>query len=336
MSPLPEIDVLIPLYHGRNTIKDCLESLMAQQEVSLKPYMLDNGCPENTGEWAGYVLAQHPSITWVLLEEPHNIGFASGMNRLYAESSSELILFLNQDVVLAPDHLKILASALERHPDWAGAGGTLYRIQDNAPRTIDTTGHLIFHDRIVRNRGAGKVVGDTFLSPFPEGEIFGLSAACVLYRRSALEASREKEGPFDPDFFSYFEDIDLDYRIHRSGWKSGYAPDATGWHALAGSGGRKELEVRTRAYGNRCRILWKHESFSSLIPDIFPILAQDIYSFMQTLLTDPLVWLTGPWVLLPSISSILARRKRMDKKWGVDRNWIKKWLRPESERFSER
>jgi GT2 family glycosyltransferase len=336
MPDIPRISVLVPLYRGRGTIKACLESLIAQKDVDLEILLLDNGCPESTGESAGHFPAQQNSVKWELLEEPGNIGFAAGMNELYARSTCPLVLFLNQDVILAPDHLAILARALNGHPRWGGATGTLFRQDSRDKRIIDTTGHVIFRDRIVRNRGAGHAPGPDGRPEYPEGEVFGVSAACALFRREALEAAREEEGPFDPDFFAYFEDIDLDYRMRRAGWELGYVPDAVGWHALGGSKGRREFAVRLRAYGNRRRILWKHETCGSLLPDLLPILAQDTFASIRALVTDPVVWLLGPWILFLDIPRLMLRRKRLDLKFGTDRKWIRKWLRPEEERWKGR
>jgi len=122
MSDAPKISVLIPLYRGRKTIKSCLESLLAQDSIELEILMLDNGCPDGTGEWAGDFMAQQTSVfTWKILDVPANIGFAAGNNLLYAQSTFPHVLFLNQDIELAPGHLKILADALERHLDWGGS-----------------------------------------------------------------------------------------------------------------------------------------------------------------------------------------------------------------------
>jgi len=331
--------VLIPLYRGRATIRACLDSLLNQKGTPIEILLLDNGCPEDSGEWAGWRLSQQKAVEWRLLEEPRNIGFAAGMNKLFAESAGDLVCFMNQDVTLEPDHLSLLADALEKHRDdrWAGVCGALFRTTGGA-RTgvIDTTGHVIFRDRIVRNRGAGRVLDPDESPPYPAGEVFGLSAACSLYWREALEAVREEEGPFDPDFFAYFEDIDLDYRLHRGGWRVGYIPEALGSHVLAGSGGRKELGIRIRAYGNRRRIMWKHESISSVLPDLGPILMQEIYGWSKALMTDPAAWIVGPWVFYRSLPGVLRRRRRLDRMLGVDRSWIRKWLRAEAERWSER
>ncbi len=338
MHSIPRISVLIPLYRGRNTIHACLDSLVNQQDVSLEILLLDNGCPEDTGEWAGYRLSQNRGApAWKLLEEPGNIGFAAGMNKLYAHSGAPWVCFMNQDVELSPSHLNLLVSALQANSRWAGVCGTLLRSSDSeGARTIDTTGHVIFRDRVVRNRGGGKVLRPGESPQWPAGEVFGLSAACSLYRREALESAREEEGPFDPDFFAYFEDIDLDYRLHRAGWRLGYVPAAEGTHSLGGSGGRRELAVRLRAYGNRRRIMWKHESLESLFVDLGPIFVQEMYGFFRALVTDPLAWLIGPSFFARTIPGVLRRRARMDRTWGTDRSWIREWLRPERERWRDR
>lgn len=332
----PGISVLIPLYRGKGTIKACLESLVGQDGVDLQVLLLDNGCPDKTGEWAGYYLGglENPP-EWRLFEEKANIGFAAAMNKLYDASGASWICFLNQDVVLGQNHLQTLMTALENDKKLAGVCGTLFRPPaDNVKKIIDTTGHVIFRDRIVRNRGVGiGFEGPGY--PYPAGEVFGLSAACSVYSREALEASREPEGPFDPDFFSYFEDIDLDYRIHRAGWGLGYIPEATAIHAHAGSGGRNELKIRLRAYGNRRRIMWKHESIRSLMPDLIPIIMQDAYASIRALFTDPVAWLLGPWVFIASLGSVLERRRNLDQKFGTDRSWIRRWLLPETERMKK-
>ncbi len=335
MNNKPDISILIPLYRGKDSIHECLESILAQDQASIELLLLDNGCPEDTGEWAGYWLSsQDVGFSWKLLEEKTNTGFAAAMNRLYSESSGTFILCLNQDVVMDRDHVSVLLDALGGNENWAGVTGTLIRPGTTGEgRLIDTTGHIIFRDRIVRNRGTGLPFTSLEDLPWNDGEVFGVSAACAMYRREAIESVREEEGLFDPDFFSYFEDIDLDYRLHRGGWKLGWVRNATGSHALGGSKGRKELGVRIRAYGNRRRLILKHESISSLLPDLGPIMLQEIYGFVRALLIDPIASVAGPIHFLSSLGRVIKRRKRLDTNLGRDRTWIRQWLQSQRERF---
>jgi GT2 family glycosyltransferase len=43
--------------------------------------------------------------------------------------------------------------------------------------------------------------------------------------------------PFDPSFFMYCEDVDLNWRSQLAGWKCWYAPQAIVYHKLSATGG---------------------------------------------------------------------------------------------------
>jgi N-acetylglucosaminyl-diphospho-decaprenol L-rhamnosyltransferase len=65
-----------------------------------------------------------------------------------------------------------------------------------------------------------------------------LSGACVLVRKSAFD----EIGGFDTGFFMYFEDVDLGYRLGKSGHRNVYEPAAvvthTGAHSTNSDSGR--------------------------------------------------------------------------------------------------
>jgi hypothetical protein len=57
-------------------------------------------------------------------------------------------------------------------------------------------------------------------------EIFCPSGACALYRRVALE----DVGFFNEDFFMFFEDLELGFRLQLRGWRSLLVPQSIGYH----------------------------------------------------------------------------------------------------------
>ena len=68
-----------------------------------------------------------------------------------------------------------------------------------------------------------------------DGEIFAPCAAAALYRRSTfLEV-----GGFDQDYFCYFEDIDLGFRLRLLGYHCRYVPDAVVLHVGSAVTGRR-------------------------------------------------------------------------------------------------
>jgi GT2 family glycosyltransferase len=66
-------------------------------------------------------------------------------------------------------------------------------------------------------------------------EIFGACGGAVVYRRRVFE----EVGGFDEAFFTFYEDIDWDFRAQLAGYRCRYVPSAVAYHmasATIGSG----------------------------------------------------------------------------------------------------
>jgi GT2 family glycosyltransferase len=59
-------------------------------------------------------------------------------------------------------------------------------------------------------------------------DIFAASGAASFYRIKALE----QVGLFDEDFFAYYEDVDLGFRLQLAGWKAAFVPSALVYHRI--------------------------------------------------------------------------------------------------------
>ncbi len=106
----------------------------------------------------------------------------------------------------------------------------------SATPVIQNAGTLILHDGSGRDRGA-IVRGTEVFQEDDEGqygrleEVFAGCGAALLLRKAMLE----DVGVFDDDFFMYYEDMDLSWRMRRLGWKVLYVPDAVVRHLHCGS-----------------------------------------------------------------------------------------------------
>ncbi|MGH7743507.1 MAG: hypothetical protein ACREQ5_01615, partial [Candidatus Dormibacteria bacterium] len=82
----------------------------------------------------------------------------------------------------------------------------------------------------------GKYTRDEILSAIylQGGEVFGTSASSAFYRRDALL----EVGAFPEEFAAYFEDVDLSFRLHWSGYRIVYEPASVVWHRVSASHGR--------------------------------------------------------------------------------------------------
>ena len=118
-----------------------------------------------------------------------------------------------------------MADAAARWPS-AGALGPLIRNTDGeiypSARALPSLGRGIGHalpgggGRAIR----GRPPTDNERGAPQEGPVGWLSGSCLLVRRAAFDAV----GGFDPDYFMYFEDVDLGERLGRAGWQNVYVP----------------------------------------------------------------------------------------------------------------
>lgn len=224
----------------------CLDSLLAQTYENLEILIIDNCSGDGTAQkvreyFESKNAAGAAAPRWRLLENEKNTGFAAGTNQGIKESSGDLVLMVNQDIVMAPDCIEKLAESFEDEKVGA-VQGKLWRMkiekgQVEKTRLIDSAGLLIFKNRRIVARGQGETDKGQFDK---KQEIFGADGALPMYRRAALEDAKvclEKCEYFDEDFVAYKEDVDLGWRLRLLGWQAVYEPQAAAWHArTAGEG----------------------------------------------------------------------------------------------------
>ncbi len=85
------MSVIVPAYRQATFIEGCLDSIARQDHESLEVVVVDDGCPDGSGE----VAERHPSRPRVIRQP--NAGVAAARNRGIEESEGELIAFLDAD-----------------------------------------------------------------------------------------------------------------------------------------------------------------------------------------------------------------------------------------------
>jgi GT2 family glycosyltransferase len=113
---------------------------------------------------------------------------------------TEFVALINSDVELEPNWLSELVRTLEAYPDACSASGKMLHFHER--HLLDGTGDQLHWSTLAVRRGQGEAdegQSDT------EGPVLAASAAAGLFRREAFE----QVGLMDPDFFCWFEDVDL-------------------------------------------------------------------------------------------------------------------------------
>ena len=158
-------------------------------------------------------------------------------------------------IKLATDAVK---EVKEVHLRWPGGEATIKAEAEEQPvevrvpagaRLVDqlnNAGNLVYADGHGADRGAGEVDRGQYDRP---EEVFGFSGAAVCFRTAALRDA----GCFDDDFFLYYEDTDLAWRLRARGWQVRYVPAAVVRHEHSATTG--EWSPRWWFWVDRNRLL---------------------------------------------------------------------------------
>ncbi len=223
MSGLPSATVAIVNWNGRHLLAECLPSVFALDypRADLACLVVDNGSTDGSLEW---LRREWPAVR--VIAHPDNRGFAAAANDAAAAATSGVVAFLNNDCRVDAAWLRHLASVLDA-TDATAAGSCML---DWEGTRIDFGGAAMNFHGHGSNRGFGRpyvagAPGD------PEPALFGCGGALAVDRARFLAA-----GGFDAEYFAYFEDVDLGWRLWVLGERVLYVPAALAYHRHRGSG----------------------------------------------------------------------------------------------------
>lgn len=270
--------ILIVTWNGLHHLKTFLPSVCATEYPDFEIILADNASTDGSVEW---VNEHYPEVIVATFED--NYGYCGGNNRAVETASKEILLFLNNDVKVNPDWLyginkcfghdefigavqpKILSYNEPKYFEYAGAAGGF----------IDKFGYPFCRGRIFETVEKDDHQYDEV------SEIFWASGAALAIKRGLFI----ELGGFDEDFEFHMEEIDLCWRVHRSGFKVFYTPESTVFHLGGGSlamGSPRKVYYNFR---NNLFMLWKNYSTSELILR-FPIrLKLDVIAAWKSLLS---------------------------------------------------
>jgi N-acetylglucosaminyl-diphospho-decaprenol L-rhamnosyltransferase len=272
---VPDLSVAVVSYNTCGLLRACLASLIARQaagEASLEIVVADNGSSDGSREM---VHAEFPLVTWLELGE--NVGFGRANNAALLDATGRYFCLLNSDAEALPGALAQTLAYLDAHPDVGLAGGQLLwpdgRLQTSwgSDPTLAGVWEEQTFLREVRGRlgkdgpskdnpptpNSGGVIrtggdrtGAAFPNPNPTPPELGaggpkdveqICGAYMVVRRKAWQ----QVGGFDPAYFMYNEDVDLNVRLRRAGWRVVFLPDVHITHHL-GASSRADWQTRAR------------------------------------------------------------------------------------------
>ncbi|MEP7105634.1 MAG: glycosyltransferase family 2 protein [Chloroflexota bacterium] len=218
----PRASVVVVNYNGRHYLDTCLEALLAQElEGGFEVILVDNGSGDGS---ADHVRQRWPEVQ--LVEAGANLGFAGGNNLGIGQARGRHLVLINNDTRARPGWLAALVAAAEA--DARVGAVTPKLVYMDRPGVIQNAGSLLLSDGSGADRGAGEEDRGQLDA---REEVFGLCGCGALLRREMLD----DVGAFDEDFFAYYEDTDLSWRMRLRGWRVLYEPAAVVEHVHSGT-----------------------------------------------------------------------------------------------------
>ena len=235
----PKLSVVVVNWNGRRWIRRCLQHLQTQDFRDFETLVVDNGSDDGSLE---IISNEYPEVK--LLARRENIGFAAANNYAAKIARSEWLVLLNNDAFPDRCWLLNLTDAAEKNPQFAGFASC--QLLHDDPTQLDGAGDTYHCAGIAWRAGHRQPYGSPWDQP---REIFGPCAAAAMYRRREFLAC----GGFDEDYFCYFEDVDLAFRMQLQGNRFFYVPHAKVRHV--GSASHGHVSALARYHGHR-NMVW--------------------------------------------------------------------------------
>ncbi len=348
---MPKLSVHLASWNSAKYIPYLFESLRKQTFQDWFFYIVDNASADNSVELLNKEL-ENFSIPYKIIENKENLGFAPAHNQAFADTNSEYFLLLNHDMYLQPDCLEKMVNFLDTNKEVAAVSPRLMKwdfskianegLEKSFSNQIDALGLKVFRNRRVIEQYTqfdwGELKKNSLFSNKDTVEVFGVSGAFPMFRRSSIKTVQFDNGEFlDGSYHSYKEDVDLAYRLRIAGLKSYVLLDTVAYHDRAGAG-PKEMDdktaienrknqsswVRYHSYKNHLRTLYKNEYWQNLILDLPWILWYELKKFSYLLVFERTV-LKGLTEVWQGRIELKNKREQIVKTRKVNWNDLRKW-----------
>ncbi len=215
-----ELSVILVSFNDRIHLEQCLRSLLAVlPEKNMEIVVVDNNSSDGSPD---LVKNRFPDVK--LIRNKENFGFARACNLGIRASVGEFVLFLNIDTDVYVQALNVLLKKIRENPSIGAVGPAL--LSDQKTYQVSFGKRIDFFSEFIQKGFFNLYYAKKLKSDNKIRDVGWLSAACMLARRKALE----EVGCFDENYFLYFEDIDLCYKMRQAGWTLRFLPQEHIFH----------------------------------------------------------------------------------------------------------
>jgi len=236
LQSVNQVDLIILDLDGGEMLQACLASIEGQTVTPRSVIVWDNGSAIPVAER----VASDYSFTLIIQRSEKNQGFTGGINRAMDLVTAPYVGWINNDALLDSAWVEVLTETLDSE---SKLGAVQTRIRRDS-RMLDGAGIEIDRGTFVQ---AGHLA--PINSYVPARPAWGVSATAALYKVAALREVAIGARVLHPDFFAWYEDVELCARLHEGGWRTAVLPQLLATHAGSRSAvviGGRAMFLRTR------------------------------------------------------------------------------------------
>lgn len=296
------IDIVIVNWNAGSQLADCVTSVNKfGHDLVSKIVIVDNGSVDGSDE----TVEALPGVE--LIRAGKNLGFGRACNLGAERSNGKYILFLNPDAALFEETLPKVLAFMEA-PENAKVGICGVQLIEEDGQIARSCARFPTVSRLVsRAVGFSKILPKSAMAMTEWHhnaikQVDQVIGAFYFIRNDVFE----KQNGFDPQFFVYFEEVDLAYRCFKAGWSSVYLANIQAFHY--GGGTSEKVKAQRLFYSLRSRIQYAQKHFST---------SGAVTVLLATLLIEP---------VSRTVLAIMRRSFKSVKEIWVAYFWLVKWL----------
>jgi GT2 family glycosyltransferase len=326
------VTVVLITWNSAPFLRRSLAGIAEQGYTPIELVHVDNASSDGSAEVVREIA---PRCTQMVNDE--NRGFAAAVNQALQVARSEFVVLCNPDAFLSRDYVASIVEALQRAGESFGmATGTLLRARGEAIEPtdiIDSEG--IRMTRSGRHLDIGQGEPDNRqpttdnAAAQPPHEVFGVSGAAAVYRKTFIDDVTIDDQFFDEDFFAFREDADVAWRGRLLGWRALYVPRAIAYHVRRVTPkDRRALPpmINMHSVKNRFLLRLKNEGLYLALRNAPFEISRDLLTIGAVLTVErtsfpALVWL---W---KNRRRILEKRRAVQSRRRVPDRQLARWFR---------
>src|SRR6266480_3355816 len=251
------ISIIFVYYNTPKEIINSLKSIPASiKNLEYEVIVIDNLSPTPLPK----AVSKFPNVRTIINKE--NRGYGRALNQGSKVAKGKYLLLLNPDTVFLKDSLVLMVDKMENDLSIGILGPQFF--DEKKQISITGNGMPFLPDALFAFSPLNKLFPQnpfskkyylTSIDRGKENEIPVICGACMLIKKSLFESI---DG-FDEQFFMYFEESDLCYRVKKKGYKVLYFPKAKVIH-LGGKSSDDKLWIRKVFEESRYKFFKKYHN----------------------------------------------------------------------------